>query len=119
MTTATTRKHTPGPWTVDDRIGKKATVVGPGTRRRKGIEIAYAGETYTGSRHDIGQEEAEANARLIAAAPSLLEELKEARQYVGKVAADHDGEDLAMMARRRLERMDAAIAKAEGSEATE
>mgnify|MGYP003665319384 CR=1 FL=1 len=64
-------------------------------------------------------EEAEANARLIAAAPELLEQLKEARQYVAKVATnrDFDGANIALFASRRLERMDAAIAKATGGDA--
>mgnify|MGYP006402572491 FL=1 len=48
----------------------------------------------------------------IEAMPDLLHQLKEARQYVAKVAADHAGESMGTFASRRLDRMDAAIAKA-------
>ena len=52
----------------------------------------------------------------VAALPDLLEQLEEARQYVAKVATnrDFDGANIALSASRRLERMEAAIAKATG-----
>jgi hypothetical protein len=49
-----------------------------------------------------------------ATATDLLEQLKQARQFVAKVAADHSGHSIGMFAARRLERMDAAITKATG-----
>ena len=51
-------------------------------------------------------------ASLNAAAPDLLEQLQQARQFVAKVAAAHSGHSIGMFAARRLERMDAAITKA-------
>jgi hypothetical protein len=49
-----------------------------------------------------------------ATATDLLEQLQQARQFVAKVAADHSGHSIGMFAARRLELMDAAIAKATG-----
>jgi hypothetical protein len=58
-------------------------------------------------------------AALNAAAPDLLEQLQQARQFVAKVAADHSGHSIGMFAARRLGRMEAVIAKAKGVTTTD
>ena len=60
-----------------------------------------------------------ANARLIAQAPALLEELRRALAWVAKVAADYDGDGsgLGGRASKQLDRMVAVIAAATGEEA--
>jgi hypothetical protein len=94
------RQHTPGPWAVDtDRTILCRNVVG----------IADI-------RSWMGAEEADANARLIAAAPELLEALKD---EISEVAALAGPCQAGLMKRCRcadcrLTRSRAAIAKAEG-----
>jgi hypothetical protein len=63
--------------------------------------------------------EAEANARLIASAPCLLEALKTVRDYVSDMAEGHIQQTPALtaMAHEDLARIDAAIAKAAGEAA--
>lgn len=102
-------KHTPGPW-APDNDGRSVEAL-----ELFGIRIAFCG---AGSVHDqggsyaISQEEAKANARLIAAAPSLLEAAHVSirrLEYLGaEDASDCVGECPALTALR------AAIAKAEG-----
>lgn len=55
-----------------------------------------------------------ARERLNAAAPELLAALKDSSQYLGKLAADHDGTFCGRSAAWRLRKNDALIAKAEG-----
>lgn len=84
--------HTPGPWAVSF-----------------GTDVYLHGERFEHNRHiadcdmdmDLGKDEREANARLVAAAPELLEALKYVRRFLRET--DHD-----------VEYVDAAIAKAEG-----
>ncbi len=65
--------HTPGPWAVTKAKSRKVTA--------KGVLICTAvlrnSATTAQNKHGKGQHEAEANARLIAAAPALLEALEE------------------------------------------
>ena len=90
-------KHTKGPWTVSEQFeGTQVKISGP-----EGwlcVALAY-GDT---------NEEAQANARLIAAAPKLLETLKELyanwREYVD---TPNDWEEL-------NEQVESAIRKAKG-----
>ena len=90
-------EHTPGPWVVydDSNNGK--------TNR---IEIAARGKTVARIYHSVPEEDLP-NARLIAAAPDLLEAL----QYMVNAcpAIDPSGEDAHAHAR-------AAIAKATGGQ---
>jgi hypothetical protein len=95
-------KHTPGPWRVSSvgltNDGKRAV-----TADDAGIAWVHPQTPFKrgdGWRHDCC--EREANARLIAAAPDMLEALREARPYV----PDHHGPV--------AYKVDAAIAKAEG-----
>lgn len=89
-------KHTPGPW-VKDRHGQLRSPQG------KQVGVWDAGIAWVQR-----DEESEANARLIAAAPDLLEALKQAvdREEYGKEEGDEVPQWL-LDAR-------AAIAKAEG-----
>ena len=100
--------HTPGPWVVNAHHGFNEYIIGPG-------KCAHVGTVTMGDRYG-GRPHAEADARLFAAAPELLKQLKEARQYVAKVATDRQFDDsIGLSARRRLDRMEAAIAKATGA----
>ena len=94
-------KHTPGPWRVAPRSDypEHADInVDAGTRGY----VALCGKA--------GDEEAEANARLIAAAPELLEALREVVAcYVVRINGKVDVRRAAALDRAR-----AAIAMAEG-----
>jgi hypothetical protein len=77
-------KHTPGPWTPDVQCGDVRSPVGD-------VAVAvYAGMRSIGitgkesTLAKITRGEAEANARLIAAAPMLLEALAEAEEFVDR-----------------------------------
>lgn len=59
-------KHTPGPWSRNIKPAKKYTTVFSGRNKH----VAYIATT------SVGDEEAEANINLIAAAPDLLAALK-------------------------------------------
>jgi len=95
MTTA----HTPGPWRTRDSLHENHGIVRTGTNMEVQIHDSVC---------------AEADARLIAAAPELLEQLKQARQYVAKVAAEAISP---VFANRRLRDMQLAIDKATGGAA--
>jgi hypothetical protein len=99
-----TFKHTPGPWL---RIGTTVyALMHAGWKR--GVEQFKNRFTVQVQRdRECSEEEAEANARLIAAAPELLEALKVARQFV------HDG---SFQIGWNIDRIDAAIAKATGAQ---
>ncbi len=113
-------KHTPGPWATERVTSLDSLVycrVGPASELAKSRSVAYAG-TYgklpDGSTSPIrlSEAECEANARLIAAAPELLEALEEARFELWR-ALDHlhvlVPEDTSAM-----QKIDAALAKARG-----
>ena len=92
-------KHTPGPWVTGN--GKKGTRAETSVYAEINdvyIKIAWCDAT-------LGYPHCVANARLIAAAPDLLEALKTLPQSLA--ATDDD-------LNRWLERANAAIAKAEG-----
>jgi hypothetical protein len=86
-------KHTPGPWTIDVAYGGWSI-------RSKGIMLALSGGSI--STWITPEDEDAANARLIAAAPDLLEALKRVCSHGYRTSPDWDN------AR-------AAIAKAEGA----
>lgn len=69
------RKHTPGPWTAHAR-----TVTAPETEDRLGLNVQING----GNREDN-----KANARLIAAAPDLLEALQAATEVLEILRRGH------------------------------
>lgn len=88
-------KHTPGPWAVDPRRPQRVVEMLP-EGRGPWRTIANVGETWTGPNTD----EAEANAALIAAAPEMLELLKEilGRPCYGLLAGYPHLQDRAMVA---------------------
>ena len=99
-------KHTPGPWRTND--GHPAPIIWADDPRHGGIEVARA-STWGGD----GMDEIGHNARLIAAAPDLLWELRYALRVMEGAYDDPSG--LADLA-RCIESAREAIAKAEGEE---
>lgn len=81
-------RHTPGPWEVDDANPEMVfTTYGADDSGMRQYICDCEG---TGSYETTPQSEYEANARLIAAAPELLEACKEALEQI-----QHDNEELA------------------------
>lgn len=104
-----TPKHTPGPWTAGDII-------------RAPSKTKYASDgrgickLYSETRKQLVNEQ-QANARLIAAAPELLEELRRALEFLRGDAARlmRDGAfEPHNILRRQIRSVEAAIAKATG-----
>ena len=110
----TAAKHTPGPWAIRDHWADDgAFEVYPtrGGKKPKFGEWAALAEV-----REYGPDEApeaEANARLIAAAPDLLEALKESRMKLQWFAESYP-HDIA--APNFFASIDAAIAKATGEQ---
>jgi len=83
-------KHTPGPWQVSRDNDTTLTIVAPWSDKvRPGCEgwgdyrgIHTATLTHHSGEGAVPREHAEANARLIAAAPELLSELQKAHQII-------------------------------------
>lgn len=97
--------HTPGPWPMAYTGDGKRIVIGEGlVEGPNGYEVA---EVYS---DDCPPEIAEANARLIAAAPEMLEALY---QYVSDLRYPPTGDSI----QRRIKRAEAVIAKATGGAA--
>lgn len=92
-------KHTPGPWAVHGDIG---TLIGSDDRKMMLAEVLY--------KHVVTEwgrplDEAQANARLIAAAPDLLAVVESAANWFGELGNDDGAQGL-------LDDLRAAIAKA-------
>ena len=103
-------EHTPGPWDVH---GDRHTLIGPRNGKQM---LAKALHSYCVPRWSLTLEEAQANARLIAAAPSLLDAC---RECLHQVSTDSDLDELVTRPDKydRLEELlRAAIAKAEEGE---
>jgi len=85
MTTTSKATHTPGPWGVIGEVhgGTDCTIVGPLRPHPQGRELGVSIQTRTRIAHIFcpNYTEQEANARLIAAAPELLEALEHAHIY--------------------------------------
>ena len=95
--------HTPGPWEIEPKERRDHPLFvadGEGNRiaRCDGLNISDFGPT---------PEQAKANARLIAAAPRLLDVCKTALSYFGK--------EPAMTGVQMFETLKGAVAKAEGA----
>ena len=75
--------HTPGPWNLSKSGDGKSITIGEG-QSSWGTRV---GEVY---RDDIDSDEADANARLIAAAPEMLEALIDAYKIIRR----HENPDL-------------------------
>jgi len=101
-------KHTKGPWKVDERVG--CIAIYPADEKYNCLDMphhnfvaywhGYMDEEKTWQLHEKDL----ANARLIAAAPELLEALKDARQQLIALCSENDVPDSVNL----------AIAKAEG-----
>ena len=101
-------EHTPGPWTVGNELLREDERPVHGGESGEGI-IALV---WPWGDDEVGEQDREANARLIAAAPDLLEAaeavIAEWRRYI------EDEIDVADMAQGSLTVLLAAIAKARG-----
>jgi hypothetical protein len=99
-------KHTPGPWELKMPKGNRpsARISGDGW---EDFAKVFTRTTFEGESKLHDCEEGEANARLIAAAPELLETLKD---MVGQYSLCNE----TLGEKRTLENARAAIAKAEG-----
>ena len=72
--------HTPGPWPIDFTGDDKRIIVGPGlVEGPNGYDVA---EVYA---DDCDREEAEGNARVIAAAPDMVKALEAADRHLSRV----------------------------------
>lgn len=104
--------HTKGPW----RVSREGTLV-MGGENEPGERILIARAHY-GARPDPSGEQAEANARLIAAAPELLQALERLTRAVQDVAGPEPSESrygsLWAELRAEAKEAEAAIAKARG-----
>ena len=87
-------QHTPGPWKVTDMHPEE------GCRSIRGPKFEYVAEVcvVTTMHGDNSDEVREANARLIAAAPALLEALERIGECLSPCVAAFDGEDMADVA---------------------
>ena len=103
--TKTETKHTPGPWNKDYTIGGQCIVMGtsPYTAKPHSRKVATVSDH---SKSVGGMDETDANARLIAAAPSLLEALQD-------IVRAHDVKMGKSAVKLRIEIARDAIAKAE------
>lgn len=122
MATTTKAMHTPGPWVLDmerDEFGVTMRVyMADAIDSPYAHDSAHALVVYEGADDDAYPDqfaEMSANARLIAAAPEMLDALKAHDAYMG--AQFMDGPDSAALHPKAAEnwlRVRAAIAKAEG-----
>jgi len=105
-------KHTPGPWqteTVDSVVRIHGGVFAGAARAVVEVADVWVPDGENGDAAQV------ANARLIAAAPDLLEALKEAREVVeGDIETGPMEDEASLHARALLVKIDAAIAKATG-----
>lgn len=113
MTTAT--KYTPGPWDLLPLARCQAVQAGPDRRICTLSDHVEHEGTPCGSieSQDKTQDEIDANARLIAAAPELLEALVLLREWVRRPWGEDDG----YANEQLIYEVEAAIAKATGTEA--
>lgn len=115
-------KHTPAPWVLEIR---KSLHAGDASLDATVAEIGMSGEyrggiAYTQSAEHIGgigRDELIANAHLIAAAPDMLEALKQCAEYFYDIFAyvDHDMDGFYPFEQNNMSMLiSKAIAKAEG-----
>jgi hypothetical protein len=100
----TMTKHTPGPWAVDGRADHHLLVGAPGRRLR---QVVAEVPLVVGGLADPTPE-AEANARLIAAAPDLLAACRDVLEFLDNGTPLHPGSLL-------HQEVEAAVARAEGT----
>lgn len=100
-----TTQHTPGPWKVSQSASLSA---GRPVKTRDGQAVALCPAAGLGLPFDQACDQADANARLIAAAPDLLEACKRALDIINKETCGFYGDD------RKI--IESAIAKATGED---
>lgn len=108
------RKHIEGPWSVVNHNWHETSVFSDVTQQR----ICHMDTEDWGVDEDTEEEyrkEQESNAKLIAAAPDLLRELKEAREGLRWYYAVYS-DSVAKGDYEAMERIEAAISKAEWRE---
>jgi hypothetical protein len=108
-------KHTPGPWSIHKEPGSIWPLVmagGPAGRIVANINPESCPDKSSAPSHVVMP--ANANARLISAAPELLESLGELVDAMGRYECDVDG-DVPAHHGRMMARARAAIAKASGN----
>lgn len=111
-------KHTPGPWVIGAGYGRyKTEITGPG-RAVGGVWTRRDAGALSDERRIEDDPEGIANARLIAAAPELLEAAKSARDALAvAIKAAWEGSTDADVAEHVvIKKLDAAIARATGQE---
>lgn len=88
-------KHTPGPWNVSDGANGEWQVTAPDALDPKGEDWSIA-MTFGSVGHEGGNVESDANARMIVAAPDLLEaaELLEKAEDAHANCSECDGEEV-------------------------
>ena len=111
-------KHTPGPWEISAKYGRRSDgsiAIMTKTPEGEKIPVAYANLTAdvpAKVRQEMScDEESEANARLIAAAPELLYTIRAAKRWLETML---DFPEHRPAAHTMINAIDAAIAKAEG-----
>jgi hypothetical protein len=104
----TERKHTPGPWEAYDAAAY-GTLITCGSLTGQGHRIAYV-HLY----RDLSVETYAANARLIAAAPELLEALEAVLYWAELIAGDTTDKEAAANEEASIALARAAITKATG-----
>ncbi len=109
-------KHTPGPWEISAKLGTPSVVKGGvtrqyvnGTNQDQLFMVCSVQDDNGGAAAQI------ANARLIAAAPDLLEALEDARTYIEAVVFNSGPGKKQNNYMACLNRIDAAIDKSKGS----
>ena len=99
-------EHTPGPWHCAKRRPRQIS-------DKRGFKVAKCLISTKGANFELPIEEVEANARLIAAAPEMLEALIEARPHVeAALKALKPGSSCHARLKEKLTHIDAAISKA-------
>jgi hypothetical protein len=92
-------KHTPGPWSIEPHGNKTHVLYSGRDSERHGYNLVYLSDP---------DRNWDANARLISAAPTLYEALRDLQSLVASMDATAEEIEVALEAAR------AAIAKAEG-----
>jgi hypothetical protein len=103
-------KHTPGPWYTAGTFRKVYVVAKEGER-----EVIVANSEYACTSSNL--DEAEANARLIAAAPDLLEVLEWVTRLLGIHVDESHPADM-LEERKAIKEVEALMAKVKGEKET-
>lgn len=109
-------KHTPGPWHCDDVHPDSGSIM-IGSAKDWVCVMCHKPDDYAAERGDDEENERQtlSNARLIAAAPELLEALKNlVAAYDSAIHDEYDGTEMLSCLLGEADSARAAIAKAEG-----